>query len=430
MINSKRLLADARILAAYASSVGITIDPTIRDSLVEAQRKILTLQFSIEDEQKLNAVISELVRLVSPAKLPDLRTASEQSGRFLRAFRLSTILPIISVVLVFLVIGLTTNFNEISSRIAELKTLEQEHYWDKLEHAQRVFAGYRAADKNNQERVYTDFENQMSKLRDLAGGLGLAIAGVRPIIDSKTGGPNWCYLTLHFYGFSSWCGSPLALAELSSADFSAAEAAPSLARSKAPSRPVASSATTATAPGAEDSVMPVQISSPNSDTSNADSVIQLGKGLSDGIQFAAVYGLNITSPYQMQGAYLSRRQAESVAIFLGSSILPLLYGLLGASVFLMRQMFGEAQHNTPIDLTTAKVVLRLGLGGIAGLAIGWFWVPDSSKSVSEISKLSTAPFALAFLAGFSIELLFSLLDRIIAALNPASAAPGPRNPLE
>jgi hypothetical protein len=70
--------------------------------------------------------------------------------------------------------------------------------------------------------------------------------------------------------------------------------------------------------------------------------------------------------------------------------------------------------------------LRLGLGGIAGLAIGWFWVPTSAKAIAEVSSLTTAPFALAFLAGFSIELLFSLLDRIIAAINPTSS--GPPNP--
>jgi len=422
MLNPERLLADARILAAHASANGLAIDPAARDALVDADRKIQSRQFGIEDEQKLNAVISELARLVKPANLGDLRRDIERPRGLLRDFRFATILPIISVVLVLLVIGLTTNFTEITGRIAELKALEHEHYWDKLETAQHVYAGFLVADKAGQEKVYTDFGNQLSKLRDLAGGLGLATAEIRPIIDSTSGGPNWCYLTLRLYGFSKWCGASRPIVGPSNAEPSNAEAV----------RPFAGSATSeksgsgmkVSTPEGGGATTPINASS--SDVTDPNAEVQLGKGLRDGVQFAIVFGLNITSPDQMQGAYLSRRQAESVAIFLGSSILPLLYGLLGASVFLMRQMFGESQQGSVVAITTAKAVLRLGLGGIAGLAIGWFWVPDASKSVSEISKLSTAPFALAFLAGFSIELLFSLLDRIIAALNPASGPPNPR----
>src|SRR5262249_15418107 len=131
----------------------------------------------------------------------------ERPSRFLRFLQVSAILPIVSVILVFLVIGLTTNFNQITSRIAELKTLEQAHYWDKLVQAQRAYQVYLSAEKSGQEKAYTDFGDQMSKLRDLAGGLGLAAAEIRPVIDVATGGPNWCYLMFNLYGFSSWCGS-------------------------------------------------------------------------------------------------------------------------------------------------------------------------------------------------------------------------------
>ena len=47
---------------------------------------------------------------------------------------------------------------------------------------------------------------------------------------------------------------------------------------------------------------------------------------------------------------------------------------------------------------------------MAGLIVGWFQTPD-------VSKLTTTPFALAFVAGFSIDIVFSLLERIVAAFD-------------
>jgi hypothetical protein len=422
MLNPKHLLADARILAAHASGQGLTIDPAKRAALLLADEKIRNGQFSVDDEQNLNALISELARLAKPASLEDLRAAADKKRGVRNIVRLSTVLPFVTIVLVFLVIGLTTNFTAITGGIAELKSLEQEHYWDKLEHAQRIYAGFPGNDRNVQEKAYSDLANEISKLRDVAGGLVLAEAEIIPIIDQTSGGPRWCYLTFHFYGLDGWCSGSVPVVAASSAATSNPNTPETAARSPGASSSVTPTASpTATAPASPESITPTSAS--GSDVPSATVVVQLGKTLSDDIQFAAVFGLSIVSPNQMQYAYLSRRQAESVAIFLGSSILPLLYGLLGASVFLMRQMFGESQPGTVVAVTMAKAILRLGLGGIAGLAIGWFWVPDASKSVSEISKLSTAPFALAFLAGFSIELLFSLLDRIIAALNPAGVPP-------
>lgn len=107
-----------------------------------------------------------------------------------------------------------------------------------------------------------------------------------------------------------------------------------------------------------------------------------------------------------------RRTLQEKISILGSSILPMLYGLLGASVFLMRSFLGDNYVDAWRQASTAALILRIGLGGISGLAIGWFTLtPDASK-------LSTTPFAVAFIAGFSIELLFSLLDRFIIALGP------------
>jgi len=68
--------------------------------------------------------------------------------------------------------------------------------------------------------------------------------------------------------------------------------------------------------------------------------------------------------------------------------------------------------------------LRILLGVVAGLAIGWFFKP-SGVEVNGVGLVS--PFALAFVAGYSVELLFTAMDRIEAAFSgrdPKTVGPG------
>lgn len=127
-------------------------------------------------------------------------------------------------------------------------------------------------------------------------------------------------------------------------------------------------------------------------------------GVDDFILVQEVFGMANTLRTQT-------RALEPISMLIGGSILPLLYGLLGASVFLLRSGLTLFAGPASPRVVVASVLLRVGLGGIAGLAIGWFQ--------TDTAKLTTTPFAVAFLAGFSIELLFSLLDRIITAIGTA-----------
>ncbi len=88
-------------------------------------------------------------------------------------------------------------------------------------------------------------------------------------------------------------------------------------------------------------------------------------------------------------------------------ILPALYGLLGASMFLMRDMLN--MQTAPVSAFAATI--RIALGAMAGIIIGWFSVPTGGQAAST-TTISAIPFGLAFLAGFSIDLLYSLLDRL------------------
>ncbi len=95
-------------------------------------------------------------------------------------------------------------------------------------------------------------------------------------------------------------------------------------------------------------------------------------------------------------------------------ILPLLYGLLGAFAYVLRTLTLEIRHLTYNIESNIRYRLRIQLGALSGLAIGWFTDPGSTVN---ISALSLSPLALAFLVGYSVEVFFSIMDRLIYTLS-------------
>jgi len=95
-------------------------------------------------------------------------------------------------------------------------------------------------------------------------------------------------------------------------------------------------------------------------------------------------------------------------------ILPLLYGLLGAYAFVLRKLTEETRHLTYTLESDIKYFLRVVLGAIAGLIIGFFFV--SNDTPAGLSMASLSPLTLAFLGGYSVEFLFTVIDRAISTL--------------
>lgn len=124
--------------------------------------------------------------------------------------------------------------------------------------------------------------------------------------------------------------------------------------------------------------------------------------------------LNVSSAdynYPMWTAIYDTRNKVSLLV---AWLLPGLYGLLGACVFLMRHMLlhGAVREEGVRALDVLSILLRIALGGLAGIIVGWFWVPTSVTTTSSAIAVSSVAFGVAFLAGFSIEGLFALLDRL------------------
>jgi hypothetical protein len=108
--------------------------------------------------------------------------------------------------------------------------------------------------------------------------------------------------------------------------------------------------------------------------------------------------------------------AQIILTALIKYILPILYGALGASAYIVRALANEIGDLTYSSESDVRYLLRFYLGAVAGFSIAWFTSEASSpENVGILQSLS--PLALAFLAGYSVDLLFSLLDRLVVAFS-------------
>ncbi len=109
---------------------------------------------------------------------------------------------------------------------------------------------------------------------------------------------------------------------------------------------------------------------------------------------------------------ITRTPSEFALEVLQSYILPLLYGLLGAAIYVLRSLTREIEQVTYTSSSDIEYGLRLALGALGGLGIGWFLTPEEFSGIQSIS-----PLALSFLTGYHIDLLFSVMDKFIAAFS-------------
>lgn len=93
-------------------------------------------------------------------------------------------------------------------------------------------------------------------------------------------------------------------------------------------------------------------------------------------------------------------------------VLPLVAGGLGASVYVVRAIAKEIEREAFSPRLTIRFDLRIYLGAIAGLVICRLFLADASGLVSTLT-----PIGIAFIAGYSIEVFFSFLDRFVGAFS-------------
>ena len=109
------------------------------------------------------------------------------------------------------------------------------------------------------------------------------------------------------------------------------------------------------------------------------------------------------------------QEAENFTVILSLYILPMLYGLLGGFAYVLRNLWEETRKMVYSKESNVKFALRIHLGALAGLVVGLFWGDMQTKQLNFTENLS--PLALAFIAGYSVEFLFKIIDKIISSID-------------
>ena len=86
--------------------------------------------------------------------------------------------------------------------------------------------------------------------------------------------------------------------------------------------------------------------------------------------------------------------------------MPIFFGAIGAVAYVIRTVSDQINTSTFSINTPIRHLMRVGLGALAGVVVGLF------NGLS--TQLSLPPLAIAFLAGYGVEALFSMFDGIVA----------------
>ena len=89
----------------------------------------------------------------------------------------------------------------------------------------------------------------------------------------------------------------------------------------------------------------------------------------------------------------------------------------------------DIQQLTYTRASEIKYRLRLTLGMLGGMVIGWFFKPSEIDVMASLS-----PMAIAFLMGYNVDVLFSIMDKVINTIRQSiegksiEGKTGPQNP--
>lgn len=100
-----------------------------------------------------------------------------------------------------------------------------------------------------------------------------------------------------------------------------------------------------------------------------------------------------------------------INLLISSYFLPVFTSLLGVTVFILRRTSSSLNSGQYRLYESGTYSYRMTLGIVGGIVISWFSTTDGSGVVSSLT-----PAALAFVVGYSIEVLYNLLDSIVKAL--------------
>jgi hypothetical protein len=115
-------------------------------------------------------------------------------------------------------------------------------------------------------------------------------------------------------------------------------------------------------------------------------------------------------------------EAQNIADSLYKLILPALYGLLGSIIYALRNVSQQIRENSYTWGARLAGIGRMLLGPVMGFA-SLVLIPGLPDNPT---LKNLPPLAIALVAGYSVDLIFSVMDRIIRAFQPEPSARSPR----
>lgn len=101
-----------------------------------------------------------------------------------------------------------------------------------------------------------------------------------------------------------------------------------------------------------------------------------------------------------------QEKASLIVGTLASFVLPLLFGTIGALAYVIRTISDQIKRSSFAQSSPIRHQMRVALGALAGVVIGLF-------NTGLTSQVNLSPLALAFLAGYGVEAVFSLFDALV-----------------
>jgi hypothetical protein len=117
-----------------------------------------------------------------------------------------------------------------------------------------------------------------------------------------------------------------------------------------------------------------------------------------------------TSPNPTEHFQEVRVVLAQYGVLANSYMLPILFGMLGALAYALRDMVVSPEHMGSLPIVTGYI-LRVFLGAIFGLIIGYV-----NLGATPAASLAASPLLFSLIAGFSTDAVISLLDRIAYAI--------------
>ena len=131
--------------------------------------------------------------------------------------------------------------------------------------------------------------------------------------------------------------------------------------------------------------------------------------------FVCETGFSSMNPLTPIPIYWTILQLHETMNTFGLWYLPALYGMLGACVYHMRRFLDPMAPNP----SWTRTGFRIFLGAFAGIVVVWFWAPGAQKGADQAMMSTLSAFTVAFLVGFSIDIFFQALDRLVTKLSQA-----------